>query len=77
MSIASQPEASIGDMSKPYYATGDISRMLCEPKHRVEFVIKSRGIVPSFRAGNARVFDRQHLDLIADAIREIDRRKGR
>jgi hypothetical protein len=41
-------------------------------RHRVEYVIDSRGIKPLATAGIARVFDRRDVDLIGHAIERID-----
>ena len=41
-------------------------------RHRVEYVIDTRGIKPIDRAGIARVFDGRDVDLIGNALRRID-----
>ena len=41
-------------------------------RHRVEYVIDSRGITPIDRAGIARVFSPREVDLIGDELRRID-----
>jgi len=47
-------------------------------RHRVEYVIRSRGIIPTARAGIARVFDRTAVDRVAHALISIEAdRKGR
>ena len=49
-----------------------IAEHLNQARHRVEYVINSRGITPIDRAGIARVFDRRDVDLIADELKRID-----
>jgi len=57
----------------PSYPTiGEICRRLDEPLHRVEYVIRSRGIQPVARAGNARVFAEGDVSLIRGELRRID-----
>ena len=55
---------------------GEIARRLGEPVHRVEYIIKARGIRPSARAGNCRVFSDADVDFIAAEVRRIDAEKG-
>lgn len=49
-----------------------IAEHLGVPRHRVEYVIETRGIRPIDRAGIARVFDAEHVALIASVITRID-----
>jgi len=51
---------------------GEIARRLGWPNHRVEYLIKSRGIRPRLRAGNLRVFS----ENIVERLRN-EPRKGR
>lgn len=46
-------------------------------RHRVEYVIDSRGIKPIGTAGIARVFDDRDADLIAHELRRIDAERDR
>jgi hypothetical protein len=55
---------------------GKIARRLGQPIHRIEYVIRSRQIRPSGRAGNCRVFTAEDVARIADHLRQIDGRKG-
>ncbi len=46
-------------------------------RHRVEYVIDTRGIRPIDRAGIARVFDTEHVAVVASVIARMDaERKG-
>jgi len=49
---------------------GEIARRLQVPLHRVQYVIRSRGISPTTRAGNIRVFSESDVRRIG---RELDR----
>ncbi len=51
---------------------GVIAARLGVPKHRVEYVVKSRGIAPVARAGNARVFSDADATRISRIIRGRD-----
>ena len=55
---------------------GSIARRLGEPIHRVEYIIRSRNIQPSGRAGNCRVFTDADIAYIAAEFRRIDAGKG-
>ena len=55
---------------------GEIARRIGKPVHRIEYVIRSRGIQPSGRAGNARVFTDADVERIASELRRIDAEKG-
>ena len=48
-----------------------IAEHLGVARHRVEYVIDSRCLAPIARAGIARLFDRQDVDLIAHELRRI------
>ena len=55
---------------------GEIARRLDEPVHRIEYLIRSRNIQPSGRAGNVRVFTDADVQRIAAELRRIDAEKG-
>ena len=55
---------------------GEIARRLGQPVHRVEYLIRSRQIRPSGRAGNCRVFAEEDVSRISAELRQIDSRKG-
>jgi len=44
--------------------TGEISKRLGWPIHRVDYMLRSRGIMPIQRAGNLRVFADDVLDIL-------------
>lgn len=52
---------------------GEIARRLGVPSHRIEYIIRARGIRPCSWAGNARVFTEVDVDRIADELRQIQR----
>ncbi len=51
---------------------GEIARRTNSSIHRVEYVIRSRGIEPQGRAGNARIFSESDVELIASELHRID-----
>lgn len=55
---------------------GEIARRLKAPVHRVEYVIRTRGIQPIGRAGNARVFAATDVERIGSELRCIDAERG-
>lgn len=63
--------------SKPsvFLTTGEIARRVKQPLWRVEYLIRSRGVTPVGRAGNARVFANQDVAFIELEVRRIDRDK--
>ena len=63
--------------SAPVVATvGEIARRFGVGVHRVEYVIRARGIPPSGWAGNARIFADADVDYIASELRRIDEERG-
>jgi hypothetical protein len=54
---------------------GEIARRLGEPVHRIEYIIRSRGLRPNSRAGNARVFSEADVRAIAVELARIGRRR--
>jgi DNA-binding transcriptional MerR regulator len=55
---------------------GTIADRLGEPVHRIEYVIRSRNIQPSGRAGNVRVFTEGDIERVASELRRIEAGKG-
>ena len=52
---------------------GVVARELGEPLHRVLYVLRTRpAISPSARAGRFRLYDRQAVDMIRQALDGID-----
>jgi len=63
--------------SVPSAATvGEIARRLGEPLHRIEYVIRTRGLKPEFRAGHAGIYSEGDVQYIAAELRRIDQEKG-
>lgn len=58
--------------SQTLWTVATIAERAGVARHRVEYVIDSRGIKPLGRAGIARVFDERDADLIAHELRRID-----
>jgi hypothetical protein len=54
---------------------GEIARRLSEPIHRVEYVLRTRGISPHGIAGNCRVYSEEDVERIAIELQRIDARK--
>jgi len=50
---------------------GEIARRLGQPVHRIEYVIRARGIRPCGWAGNARVFPEDAVEVIAAELQRI------
>lgn len=61
---------SVGVTTLP--TVGEIARRLGQPVHRIEYLIRSRGLVPLGNAGNARVFSEATVDRIAAELHRID-----
>ena len=51
---------------------GEIARQLDAPLHKIEYIIKSRNIQPTQRAGNSRVFSQASVDYIVSELRRIN-----
>ena len=56
---------------------GQIAHEHDVPIHRVEYIIRSRGICPRGWAGNSRVFSDVAIEKIAEELSRIDDVKGR
>jgi hypothetical protein len=55
----------------PMPTIGEIARRLGQPIHRIEYVIRARGIRPCGWAGNARVFPEGAIGVIAAELERI------
>lgn len=56
---------------------GIIARQLDEPLHRVLYVLATRPhIAPSARAGRLRLYSKENVVQISDALKAIDARFG-
>ena len=58
-------------MKMSLWTVARIAEHLEVARHRVEYVIDSRGILPLDRAGIARMFGPRDVDLIAHELRRI------
>ncbi len=58
-------------MMSEYITSGDIARQLGCPLHRVTYALQRLGIVEDSRAGTYRLFRRERLPEITDAIHAI------
>ncbi len=54
---------------RTFPTVGQIASYLSVPLHRVEYLIRARGIKPAGWAGNARVFSDEAVRLIAAELR--------
>jgi DNA-binding transcriptional MerR regulator len=61
---------------QPAPTVGEIARRVGTPVHRVEYVIRSRGIKPISVAGNARIFSEADVQHIASELRRIDEERA-
>ena len=55
---------------------GEISRRHGVPIHKVEYLIRARGITPVGWAGNARIFSEADVARIASELRRLDEEQG-
>ncbi len=53
----------------PEWTVGEIARHHSAPVHRVEYLIRARGIKPTSRAGNLRIFNDEAVALIGLELR--------
>ena len=58
--------------SRTLWTVARIAERAGVARHRIEYIIDSRGIRPIGRAGIARVFDERDADLIDHHLRRID-----
>jgi hypothetical protein len=58
--------------AEPMPTVGVIARRLNAPLHRIEYVIRSRNIIPAGTAGNARVFTEADVSHIASELKRIE-----
>ena len=62
-------------LPSPVPTVGEIARRLGVPVHRVEYVLRTRSIVPSGRAGNLRLFTEADVERIRQELDRITSRK--
>jgi hypothetical protein len=55
---------------------GRIAQRLGEPLHRIAYIVESRHLKPSGRAGCLRIFSESDLQYIASELRRIDAERG-
>jgi hypothetical protein len=56
---------------------GVVARELGAPLHRVQYILRSRGIAPAARAGRLRLLDAKGVGAIREALAGMDARRGR
>jgi uncharacterized protein (UPF0261 family) len=64
-------EAKMPKQSENLWTVARIANHLNVARHRVEYVIVTRGIAPIDRAGIARVFDSSDIPIIAKSLHQI------
>ena len=62
----------MSDATRLMPTVGEIARRLKQPTWRIGYIIRSRQIEPSARAGNIRVFTDADVERIANALKHID-----
>lgn len=62
--------------SHTFMTVGEIARRLDASTHRIEYLIRVRGLQAIGKAGNARVFSEADVSYIASELRRIDAGKG-
>ena len=55
----------------PLLTVGEIARRLQQPIHRIEYLIRTRKIVPTSVAGNARVFTEADVAFLESTIAAV------
>jgi hypothetical protein len=55
---------------------GEIARRLGQPVHRIEYVLRSRQIRPTGRAGNSRVYSEEQVAQIEAELASMIPKKG-
>lgn len=56
--------------------TGRIAGKLGVPLHRVNYIIRSRGLKPAALAGRLRLYDRETVAMIRHELNAIDARRS-
>jgi hypothetical protein len=69
-------EANMSTIVPTMLTIGQIAHRLGQPIHRVEYLIRARGIRPCGWAGNARVFPEEAFEIIAAELQRIANIKG-
>ena len=64
------------DPEPQLWTVGRIAEHLGVPVHRVQYVVQSRRIRPAARAARLRLFDREAVDRIGQALHAIDTRQA-
>ncbi len=62
----------MADRRDVLWTVARIAERIRVPRHRVEYVIDTRGLRPAGRAGSARVFDASDVDLIESIVARMD-----
>ncbi len=65
-------EPTMATTTEHLWTVARIAEHLNVPRHRVEYLIETRRINPTDRAGQARVFDPLDVYLIASELRRIE-----
>lgn len=62
--------------SEKLSTTGEIAQRYGVPLHRIEYLVKARGIEPTARAGHIRVFSEADVGRIGKELDRVDERMG-
>ena len=61
--------------SPTIHSVGTLARLFRVPVHRIQYVIRSRGIAPAGIAGNVRLFDEAAAQWVGSELRRIAEEK--
>jgi hypothetical protein len=64
------------ETSPQVVSLGDISRRLGKPIHRIDYVVRSRNIVPALIVGGRHFYNEAAVQHIASEIRRIEAEKA-
>lgn len=64
------------ETSPQVVSLGDIARRLGEPIHRIDYVVRTRNIVPALRVGGRRFYSEATVQHVASEIRQIEAEKA-
>jgi len=74
--VSSYVRTVMAEGTRSFRTIGEVVRRLGVPRHRVEYVIRTRNIKGIGWAGHARVFSEADVDFIAGELRRIDEERG-
>jgi hypothetical protein len=59
--------------TQPFYTVGQLAQQLTVPVHRITYLLNTRRITPTYRAGRLRLYSAREAEILRSELASMDR----